>query len=267
MPPYSERQRGDACRVHALNALFGRPVIDEARLGEWAREFDAHYGYHVTDQFDCVQSDSLTLVSFILETRCKYVTHYVPLHRPPSPLDLAPLLDPHVPAVLLFNANHIWCVRRWDEGDGQWYNLDSLMGRPQRLFQPPLLPAQTGAILLFTPSHAHRVLLPKYQREVCTYVRTHALNTTDAVQQWASSAQSSRELGSLETSLCNFMRVYMTTRSAEPEVVQKYRELLKQLGPSLRTSMWTLVLPLLTFAVRFEYTPEILVTTRPPGTA
>jgi hypothetical protein len=251
--PYSERQRGDACRVHALNALFGRAVIDEARLKEWAHEFDAHYGYHVTDQFDCVQSDSLTLVSFILEQRCKYVTHYVPLHRSsPLPVQLKPLMDPRVPALLLFNANHIWCVRKWDEGDGAWYNLDSLMGRPLRLMEVPALPAQTGAILIHTQAHALQVLLPQYQRDVCAYVRAHKLNTEQAVRQWL---QAVKELGTLETAMCNFLRVYCSQQGANADVKVKYDQLLKALGPTLRENLWTVVLPLIQFIVRFECTP------------
>ena len=80
--PYFERQVGNNCRVHALNALFNRNVIDERRLREFDAQFHAQYGDVMpvaTEQFDYVQSDTLMLVSYILEVRCRYVTHYVPI--------------------------------------------------------------------------------------------------------------------------------------------------------------------------------------------
>jgi hypothetical protein len=246
MPPYSERQRGDACRVHALNALFGRPVIDEARLAHWATVFDAHYGHHVTHQFDCVQSDSLTLLSFILEQRCRYVTHYLPLTSPR--VSYVELMDPAVPALMLFNAGHIWTLRRWDEGDGQWYNLDSLMGRPLRIPGPPSpLPPHTGAILVCTQAHASKVLLSHYQAGVCRYVREHGLSTDEAVRQWCARVTKQRELGTLETWLCNFMRVYCAdTDKADADVCKLYNEWLRAHTPPDQ------VMPLLRFTVRFK---------------
>lgn len=245
--PYFERQRGDACRVHALNALFGRPVIDEARLREWAGAFDAHYGHHVTDQFDCVQSDSLTLVSFILEQRCGYVTHYLPIVSPR--VCYLHLVDPAVPAIMMFNAAHIWTLRRWSEGDGQWYNLDSLLGRPVRLSSSPPspLPPQTGAILICTPAHGRRVLLPFYRAGVCRYVREHNLNSDTAVRAWGAQVQQARELGALETWLCNFLRVYCAVMCANAKLKEDTLALLRAPAPS--DAVWSMVLPLLQFVV------------------
>ena len=248
---FHERQSGDLCRVHALNALFGRVVIDELRLKEWARKFDDHYGYHVTDQFDCVQSDSLTLVSFILETQCKYVTHYVPFN---SQAPIAALLDVHVPALLMFNAHHIWTLRRWEEGDGHWYNLDSLMGRPLRLpHGPPVTcPPHTGAILILTRNAAKTTLLPLYQAQVCKQLRAQNLSSSDAVRTWAAQVQARRELGALETSLCNLFRVYSAMTDADTNIVHTYKVTLQSLAPSLTTIVWTQIVPLLQFVVKHK---------------
>ena len=211
--PYHERQVGDNCRIHALNTLFGRPVIDVARLKEWSKTFDSQYGHQVTEQFDYVQSDSLMLVSFILEARCKYVTHYVPLGTLDAALrddfggrQLEQVMDKRVPALLCFNPYHIWTVRRHGQ---QWYVIDSLLARPMQVRSPRdgVRGSNNGVILIFTPSCAASTLLPLYQRRICTYLRKERLDSSAQVQAWVARVRKTKELGELETALCSFYRV------------------------------------------------------------
>jgi hypothetical protein len=227
MTPYFERQVAGNCRVHSLNALFGRSVITPQRLTELSGVFDAEYGHVVTEQFDCVKSDSLMLVSYILERQTKYVTHYIPLGACAEFLkevgvqDLTELFDPIVPAFMCFNAGHIWTVRKHK---GEWWSLDSLQFRARRLMGPRdgFNPQIHGVLLVFTPSYAERVLLPLYQSRVCGYLRAHSLSSGSAISGWIAAVQRDKELGDLETALCSFFRVYRRAGEAPHTVIDTH---------------------------------------------
>lgn len=262
--PYFERQVGNNCRVHALNALFNRNVIDEHRLKELDTQFHAHYGdvmpAGTAEHFDYVQSDTLMLVSFILERRCKYVTHYVPIgyaKREHLAADfgqydkLEDVFDPTIAACLCFSRDHIWAVRKHG---GEWYNLDSLFARPRRIstVQDAFDGGQHGVILIYSRLEARTRLLPLYQRRVCKAVREVNL-TRDTVKQWLQQVTTRRELGGLQPALCNFYRVY-TAVSDTPDgsVVRMYNTMCASFSVSLPETAQPVVLPLVEFVINYQ---------------
>jgi hypothetical protein len=258
--PYHERQVGNNCRIHALNTLFGRPVIDVARLKEWSAIFDAQYGHQVTEQFDYVQSDSLMLVSFILEARCNYVTHYVPLGTLDAALrhdfggkQLGQVMDQRVPALLCFNPFHIWTVRRHR---GQWYVIDSLLARPLQVNSPAdgVRGSNNGVILIFTPTVAATTLLPLYQRRICGYLRKEKLDSTAQVQSWAARVRQTKELGELETALCSFYRVLRAAPvpvDNKEKLIECSNALTSKYVATVSKSVASIIIPLIEFAVHF----------------
>jgi hypothetical protein len=258
--PYHERQVGDNCRIHALNTLFGRPVIDVPRLKEWSKVFDDQYGHQVTDQFDYVQSDSLMLVSFILESRCKYVTHYIPLGTLDAALrtdfggrQLEQVMDKRVPALLCFNPYHIWTVRRHGQ---QWYVIDSLLARPMqvRSARDGVRGSHNGVILIYTPACAASTLLPVYQRRICAYLRKEKLDSAAQVQAWATRVRLTKELGELETALCSFYRVLKAVPGGgadKSRLVECAQALTCKYVSTVSTSVASIIMPLIEYAVHF----------------
>ena len=257
--PYFEAQRDGNCRAHSLNALFGRKVIEAARLTELSAIFDFEYGSKVTEQFDCVQSDSLMLVSYILETRAPYVTHYVPIGCMSNFLSetgarrLEEVIDPTVPALLCFTVDHIWAVR---QHGGTWWNLDSMQFRPRRVPSPDygFTASAHGVVLIYSREEASQRLLPLYQRRVCAYLRAQGLSSVNAIEKWAQGVQKSKELGELETALCCFFRVYGRTQKEDKEYKENMR-LFKILcihyASALPDNVWSVVIPLTKFIVHF----------------
>jgi hypothetical protein len=260
--PYHERQVGNNCRIHALNTLFGRPVIDVPRLKEWSVLFDEQYGHQVTEQFDYIQSDSLMLVSFILEARCHYVTHYIPLGTLDAALNtdfkgkpLDAIMDPYIPALLCFNPFHIWTVRRHQ---GRWYVIDSLLARPLMVQSPRdgVRGSNNGVILIFRPRLAASTLLPLYQRRICTYLRKERLNSTEQLKAWVARVKKTKELGDLETALCCFYRVF---RAAPVEVPPEQKQhlvdcskaLMSKYVVTVSTNVASIIVPLIEYAVHF----------------
>lgn len=261
--PYFERQVGNNCRVHAMNALFNRNVIDERRMRELDEQFHAHYGDTMStssfDHFDIIQADTLMLVSFILEMRCKYVTHYIPIGSAKRELflqDFGPhdrieqVFDPTIAACLCFSRDHIWAVRKHG---GEWYNLDSLFARPRRIgsVHDAFDSGQHGLILIYSRAVAKQRLLPLYQRRTCAAVRAANL-TRDTVKEWVKQVKSRRELGQLQPALCNFFRVYA---AVEPEpdasILRMYTTMCTSFSVSLPATTEPVVLPLIEFVIRY----------------
>lgn len=261
--PYFERQVGNNCRVHALNALFNRNVIDERRLRELDAQFHAHYGDVMSasmyDHFDIVQADTRMLVSYILETRCKYVTHYIPIGGAKRELLLhdfgafnhvEQLFDPTVAACLCFSRDHIWAVRKHG---GEWYNLDSLFARPRRIahVEDAFEGAQHGLILIYSRSYARTTLLPLYQRRTCAAVREANL-TDDTVKAWVSTVKQRRELGALQPALCNFFRVYATVDpTPNATILGMYNTMCTAFSVSLPHTTQSVVIPLIQFVIQY----------------
>lgn len=204
-PPYYERQQGGNCRIHSLNTLFGERYVTPAMLQELSAEFDAQYESGLTMQFDGVQSDTLMLVSYIIERGGQYRCLYVPLGglqsllRETGKQRLEELVD-DVPAVLMFTAGHIWTVRK---EEGQWWNLDSLRGRPQSI---PNLQAfqrnrKLGFLLIYhNPDRFLQPLLKQRLRRAMRHVQS-----PEALELWL---RETDELGDVEPALFSLLRLH-----------------------------------------------------------
>lgn len=125
MDIYWERQRGGMCRLHALNAFFGERKYDDADFWDAADKFDAEqknkFGTSTSCRdFDLVNSDQRTLISYILRRHGIYVRHIaINTHRD--------IIDTAITAGIffVFNMDHIWIMKN---KDNRWYKVDSMSG-------------------------------------------------------------------------------------------------------------------------------------------
>jgi hypothetical protein len=179
---YWEPQRGDNCRVHALNALFQGPAVTAESLITHTRAFDSFYGITTnsagvgTDGYEAVQSDGRTLLSFVIETiDPKAVTYYIPISTMCSALarfKVTAIEELDTPSCLIFSARHVWCCRRDKTDPRVWWNLDSCTGPHQvtRLI-PSRQDQQLGVILVFSKPVAKAWLLPVLKLELAAMLK------------------------------------------------------------------------------------------------
>ncbi|MCH9716341.1 MAG: Josephin domain-containing protein [Gammaproteobacteria bacterium] len=212
--PYFERQVGGNCRIHAINSLFAGPVLSAEKLKDYSDAFDNQYESPITFQFDGVQSDTLTLVSFVIEDMTDYRTLIVCPGRIQDLLqecgesNISDLVQDDVPAVLLFNDHHIWTVRRHQN---EWWNLDSLGGRPQKLGNLNRLRRdKTGFIFIYEGLGIQRQLLPLLSRRLRWELDHHGAD----IQEW--------DRG--ETPLFAFLRLFVHEDEA---IMEMYFDILK----------------------------------------
>lgn len=122
---YWERQRGGLCRLHSINAYFGKPTCSDDAFYKAANEFDniqkTQFGTTISCRtFDLINSDQRNLVSYILSKYGIYV-RYVAINLHATHIEDAI----NSGCFFVFNLNHIWVMKKKDD---QWYKVDSMSG-------------------------------------------------------------------------------------------------------------------------------------------
>ena len=124
---YYEKQLGGLCRMHSLNAFFGKAKISPSTFQDWIRLYDLYLKkrFNVNTSsasYDLVNSDQTNLVSFVLK---KYKIHvrYYALNSV-----YGKRLDPEIYKanfIFVYNFGHIWGIRKKNR---KYYKVDSMSG-------------------------------------------------------------------------------------------------------------------------------------------
>lgn len=146
---YCERQRGDKCRVHVINNLFGEPCLDDDTFAGLCAEYDRRVENSAnTLDFDDFQSSQTFILPYVLETKFGLTSFWIApfefekLRRAGVLRTLLDVLDFEQNRFLVMTVDHAWCVVK--HNDGQWYKIDSLQGAsmirdPNDLVNNPML--------------------------------------------------------------------------------------------------------------------------------
>ncbi len=240
--PYFERQVGGNCRIHAINSLFAGGILTAEKLKEYSVAFDNRYESAITFEFDGVQSDTLTLVSYVIEDMTDYRTLMVSPGQLQSVLDecnstsIHALIQEEVPAVLVFNDHHIWTIRRHRN---EWWNLDSMGGRPKKLGNGAaqhldrLRRQKIGFIFIYEGEGIQTKLIPLLSRRLKTELDNHG----SMVENWSRG----------ETPLFAFLRLFVHENEA---IEAMYLDVVKTFNSIMQDAeaRHTKIDPLVTFA-------------------
>jgi hypothetical protein len=126
---YYQPQSGGLCRLHSINGYFGCDKISTSEFAIFQDEYDniCRDKFHITTKcsdFDILNSDQVSLVSFILKKYNVYTKHY-PLNTlyTKSFDEVLNILDGDY--FFIYNEGHIWGIRR---KDNSWFNVNSIGG-------------------------------------------------------------------------------------------------------------------------------------------
>lgn len=127
MDIYYERQSGNLCRKHSLNAFFGRNEIKTDLFNKLCDEYDRFmlikYNIVVKSQnYDVISSNHYNIVSYILE-KYGFTTIYIPINY--NILKKQNIINKVENDIFIFNDSHIWIAKKVN---GKWYKIDSLSG-------------------------------------------------------------------------------------------------------------------------------------------
>lgn len=126
---YWERQRGDLCRLHSLNAFFGRNEISEQQFKLYCDQYDKVVPGLETKSMDGF-SGGRCIINWILHNR-GFHTILIPINKYNSRDNINVdyyknlLKSSYVHDVFEFNPNHVWLNKK---KNNIWHKLDSMSG-------------------------------------------------------------------------------------------------------------------------------------------
>ena len=227
---YWEKQRGGLCRLHSINAFYGKPELDENKFKEYCKEYDTDYSYKGIKcnclEFDQIPSSQETIISWILEKHSGIKTLYIPYNKIDYYLkkyDLnIEILVGDSDFFFIFNESHIWGIIKTQ--DGSWHKVDSIQGvSPYNLN----FLRNTDKIGLVIPRTGHAIKqdLNRIQLSVFKYLYKFELDTLSLLEKLANE---NKILDDLETDIFLFFRFLRNTKILNKVIWQNWQKFEKE---------------------------------------
>lgn len=129
MSIYCEKQRGDLCRLHSLNAYFGYKKFSDPEFFKLCGEYDKEIEGLKTQVMDGF-SEGRCIISYVLDKIDNKYVFLIPINsyknaRDNIDLSRYNLLIKHVNCFFEFNKNHVWINKKIEN---TWHKIDSISG-------------------------------------------------------------------------------------------------------------------------------------------
>ena len=129
MSIYYEKQRGDFCRLHSLNAYYGFKKFSNLDFLKLCNEYDKEIKGLKTEVMDGF-SEGRCIISYILDKLENKYVFLVPINsyknaRRNIDLNRYTLLIKHINCFFEFNKNHVWINKKIGNS---WHKIDSISG-------------------------------------------------------------------------------------------------------------------------------------------
>lgn len=126
---YWERQSGDLCRLHSINAYFGFKKLDHNSFFKYCSEYDDVIKGLKTQGMDGF-SEGRCIISYILDKLDSKYIFLIPINsyngiRNHIDIDRYTKLIPKLWCYFEFNKGHVWLNKKIN---GIWYKIDSISG-------------------------------------------------------------------------------------------------------------------------------------------
>ena len=126
---YWERQSGDLCRLHSINAYFGFKKLDQNSFFNYCSEYDELIKGLKTQGMDGF-SEGRCIISYILDKLDSKYIFLIPIKsynniRNHIDIDRYNKLIPKLLCYFEFNKGHVWINKKIN---GLWYKIDSISG-------------------------------------------------------------------------------------------------------------------------------------------
>ena len=158
---YWERQKGNLCRLHSLNAFFGKQKISEQEFQKYCEEYDKIVPGLKTDNMDgfangwCIINWILFLHGFhsVLIPIEKYKNReFIDIDHYKKQLN-------SYNNICEFNEKHVWLNKK---NKGQWFKIDSITG----ISQNEVNFRRNGFIIVFNGIKAISIELDFYIKNI-----------------------------------------------------------------------------------------------------
>ena len=129
MSIYYEKQRGDLCRLHSLNAYFGYKKFDDSEFFKLCAEYDEEIKGLKTQVMDGF-SEGRCIISYVLDKVDNKYIFLIPINsyknaRNFLDINRYNILIKHVNCFFEFNKKHVWINKKIEN---TWHKIDSISG-------------------------------------------------------------------------------------------------------------------------------------------
>jgi hypothetical protein len=229
MSVYWERQQGDLCRMHALNAFFGKPEITPDQFYKFCDEFDAYmYGRCglVVSSRSYSMLNRYNIISWILRKYGVWLQYVPEVYGKNIELPT----HTHGNFIFVYNFGHIWGIKLIN---GVAWSIDSLGSGPVQIDIASIRQMRNvGAMYTVQPVSEFKV-----QLNILRGVVPKTL--TETVRCLTNLNRSKRILGDIEVPLdrvidilewhgLNTKKMYQPKYKAILYIVTRYNEFLKK---------------------------------------
>lgn len=135
MDIYWEKQEGNLCRKHSINAYFGCSKIETSNFNEYCNEYNKYIleKYNIKINIldnDYVLSNDIGIIPFILKKYENLFCFHLPINQINESINLMNLksfnyLSDTSDFIFVYNHDHIWGIKKINNN---WKKIDSLSG-------------------------------------------------------------------------------------------------------------------------------------------
>jgi hypothetical protein len=148
-----ERQIGNLCRLHSINAYFGYKKIDESDFFKYCSEYDEVINGLKTVDMDGF-SEGRCVISYILDKLDNKYMFLIPINsyngiRNEIDIERYNKLIKLVDGFFEFNKGHVWFNKKMN---GKWYKIDSISG--VNMINDPNI-RKNGILLIIDDKHLY----------------------------------------------------------------------------------------------------------------
>lgn len=130
---YWEKQRGDNCRIHSINAFFGEKKISDREFYDFCDRYDKIIPGLKSRKMDGF-AEARCIISHILSEIGEAHTILIPINKYTGARDHLDLVrydkmvnNLEITSYFEFNPTHVW-LNKYIEDKKCWYRIDSLSG-------------------------------------------------------------------------------------------------------------------------------------------
>ena len=150
---YWERQNGDLCRLHSINAYFGFKKINESEFFNYCSEYDSIIKGLKTQGMDGF-AEGRCIISHILEKLDNKYLFLIPINsyngiRNDIDIERYNKLIKLINGFFEFNKGHVWFNKKIN---GNWYKIDSISG--VNIIDVPSI-RKNGILLIIDDKHLY----------------------------------------------------------------------------------------------------------------
>lgn len=210
---YWERQKGDLCRKHSINAFLGEEKISDQKFNKYCEEYNKYIKEKFNEEVNTRTFNVFywkDITEFIIEKFKQIYFSHIPIthwykYLSQNKFRTNTQAFEKIERALVYNKDHIYCFRKVNN---KWYKIDSLRG-VQEINLNKINFRKLGVLLGYERKEQFIWEFKRLQLQLANFIEKEKINykDKDSCEQWIENNYESRLLDSLEIYLNSFLKL------------------------------------------------------------